>query len=165
MRIRRCRWSGWMRKKIRERLCLIRSYIYKTVSWTWTAVKREVWMDGEEWGEKEVCRQSEEWARRHQTLRKVKELSQTSWSSSSSSWPAPPPSSWPCPSPTSPCSCPPPSGQPPWLSWPVPWSFRLWPWSESNQRELYDMKKTILIKINVFTKSTSDHVWRNYCKI
>ena len=40
----------------------------------------------------------------------------------------------------------------------VPWSFRLWPWSESNQRELYDMKKTILIKINVFTKSTSDHV-------
>ena len=47
----------------------------------------------------------------------------------------------------------------------VPWSFRLWPWSESNQRELYDMKKTILIKINVFTKSTSDHVWRNYCKI
>ena len=165
MRIWRCRWSGWMRKKIRERLCLIRSYIYKTVSWTWTAVKREVWMDGEEWGEKEVCRQSEEWARRHQTLRKVKELSQTSWSSSSSSWPAPPPSPWPCPSPTSACSCPPPSGQPPWLSWPVPWSFRLWPWSESNQRELYDMKKTILIKINVFTKSTSDHVWRNYCKI
>ena len=47
----------------------------------------------------------------------------------------------------------------------VPWSFRLWPWSESNQRELYDMKKTILIKINVFTKSTSGHVWRNYCKI
>ena len=153
MRIWRCRWSGWMRRKL-ERGCAWLEVIYT-----------KLWMDGEEWIEKEVCRQSEEWARRHQTLRKVKELSQTSWSSSSSSWPAPPPSSWPCPSPTSPCSCPPPSGQPPWLSWPVPWSFRLWPWSESNQRELYDMKKTILIKINVFTKSTSDHVWRNYCKI
>ena len=32
-------------------------------------------------------------------------------------------------------------------------------------RELYDLKKTIFIKINVSTKSTSDHVWRNYCKI
>ena len=38
-------------------------------------MKRKVWMDGEEGGEKEVCRQSEEWARLHQTLRKKKELS------------------------------------------------------------------------------------------
>ena len=35
----------------------------------------------------------------------------------------------------------------------VPWSFRLWPWSESNQWELYDLKKTILIKINVFLQN------------
>ena len=111
VRIWRCRWSGWMRRKL-ERGC----------AWL-EVISTKLWMDGEEWIEKEVCRQSEEWARRHQTLRKVTELSQNSWSSSSSSWPAPPPSPWPCPSPTSACSCPPPSGQPPWLSWLCPLVF------------------------------------------
>ena len=111
MRIWRCRWSGWMRRKLE------RGFAWLEV------ISTKLWMDGEEWIEKEVCRQSEEWARRHQTLRKVTELSQNSWSSSSSSWPAPPPSPWPCPSPTSACSCPPPSGQPPWLSWLCPLVF------------------------------------------
>ena len=82
VRIWRCRWYGWMRRKL-ERGCAwleVISTVYKTVS-TWAAMKRKVWMDGEEGGEKEVCRQSEEWARLHQTLRKKKELS---WSSCSS---------------------------------------------------------------------------------